>query len=140
MSKTGSPIEHEANKLGLIAEAADAMADGDIVDSHIHGSVQQWSLMPIHSAFSCVRPAYFMKGFSNTRHNFPSWLGQNSKMQKNIRGVNDIRNHVRTKACVDRSEIRQDYVPTFTERIFTALRKVCWGWWIARPMDTQSWS
>ncbi|KAG5455929.1 MAG: P-loop containing nucleoside triphosphate hydrolase protein [Olpidium bornovanus] len=47
--------------LELLANAAESISDGDLVDRLIHGD-QHWSLMPIHSAFSCVRPAGFVHG------------------------------------------------------------------------------
>lgn len=37
MSKTGDPKEQQVNAMRMAAKAADAMADGDIVDSKIHG-------------------------------------------------------------------------------------------------------
>lgn len=58
--------------MDLMSHAADAMADGDLVDSMIHGSVQQYSLMPVHSIFSCVRPASFVRGAITSRIMFPS--------------------------------------------------------------------
>lgn len=58
--------------MDLIAKAADAMADGDLVDGMIHGTVQHYSLMPVHSIFSCVRPASYMRGSIQQRIMFPS--------------------------------------------------------------------
>lgn len=37
MSETGDPKEAEDYQMQLIAEAAEAMADGDLVDAKIHG-------------------------------------------------------------------------------------------------------
>jgi replication factor C subunit 1 len=36
-SQTGNPIEKDCNELELIAKAAEAIADGDLVDTMIHG-------------------------------------------------------------------------------------------------------
>jgi replication factor C subunit 1 len=72
MSTTGSAKEIACNEMELIAKAAEAIADGDLVDSMIHGSSQQYSLMPVQSIFSCVRPAYYMEGYMQTRTGFPS--------------------------------------------------------------------
>lgn len=79
--------------LDLAAKAAEAISDGDLVDAMIHGCVvlcwdaswrmqadervvcsgqQQWSLMPVHGVFSCVRPAYFCHGQGGGQPGFPS--------------------------------------------------------------------
>lgn len=34
---TGNPIEEACNEMELMSQAADAIADGDLVDSMIHG-------------------------------------------------------------------------------------------------------
>ncbi|KAI9361124.1 replication factor RFC1 C terminal domain-containing protein [Pilaira anomala] len=118
---TGNPIEEACNEMELMSQAADAIADGDLVDSMIHGSVQQYSLMPVHSIFSCVRPASFVRGALTSRVNFPSWLGQNSKAGKYQRALADIQTRMRLKASGDKFEIRQNYIPTLNSRIFGAL-------------------
>merc|ERR1711977_233623 len=72
--------EKNLKHLELVANAADSISDGDLVDRMIHGSQQQWSLMPTHAMFSFVRPASQVAGAfqgygSGTR--FTAWLGQN---------------------------------------------------------------
>ncbi|ORE17800.1 DNA replication factor C, large subunit [Rhizopus microsporus] len=118
MSTTGSAKEIACNEMELIAKAAEAIADGDLVDSMIHGSSQQYSLMPVQSIFSCVRPAYYMEGYMQTRTGFPSWLGNNSKAAKYSRLLSDLQTRMRVKASGDRSEIRLNYLTTLNERIF----------------------
>lgn len=73
--------ERALKLLELSDKAAESISDGDLVDRMIHGSQQQWSLMPTHAVFSFVRPASFVAG-SQAGHgstNFTSWLGNNSK-------------------------------------------------------------
>lgn len=53
-----------------------------------------------------------------------SWLGQNSKAMKYSRLLNDVRSRIRTKTSANRYEIRQNYVPTFNDRIFGHLKSV----------------
>ena len=65
--------------LDLFDKAASSISDGDLVDRMIHGTQQQWSLMPTHAAFSFVRPASFVYGAMGERPTFAGWLGQNSK-------------------------------------------------------------
>lgn len=76
--------ERTLKLLELADNAASSISDGDLVDRMIHGSQQQWSLMPTHAAFSFVRPASFMAGNMTERPAFTSWLGQNSKQGKNL--------------------------------------------------------
>lgn len=72
--------ERALKLLELVDNAAESISDGDLVDRMIHGSQQQWSLMPTHAAFSFVRPASFMSGsLAGNQTRFTSWLGNNSK-------------------------------------------------------------
>ncbi|OAD03233.1 hypothetical protein MUCCIDRAFT_110087 [Mucor lusitanicus CBS 277.49] len=122
-SGSGNPAERDCNEMELIAKAADAIADGDLVDTMIHGTVQHWSLMPVHSIFSCVRPASYIRGQVRTRYGFPGWLGQNSKAQKFGRSLSDVQTRMRLKASGDKFEIRQNYIPTLNDRIFGQLNE-----------------
>lgn len=71
--------ERDMKLLELIDNAASSISDGDLVDRMIHGSQQQWSLMPVHAIFSFVRPASFVYGNFHAQVGFAGWLGQNSK-------------------------------------------------------------
>lgn len=75
--------EKNLKVLELIDTAAESISDGDLVDRMIHGSQQQWSLMPTHAVFSFVRPASFISG-SQAGHQtrFTSWLGNHSRTGK----------------------------------------------------------
>jgi replication factor C subunit 1 len=74
--------ERQLKLLELADNAASSISDGDLVDRMIHGSQQQWSLMPTHAAFSFVRPASYTFGNMMERPAFTSWLGNNSKQGK----------------------------------------------------------
>ncbi|CAO3693827.1 unnamed protein product [Umbelopsis ramanniana] len=115
--------EMDCKYIEAIADAADAMSEGAMVDGMIHGSTQHWSLMPVHSMFSMVRPAHFMKGQFSGAHriNFPAWLGQNSKTQKKRRLLRELQIHMRTKSSGDKYEVRQNYLPVLNQLIFSAL-------------------
>jgi replication factor C subunit 1 len=71
--------ERDMKLLELMDNAASSLSDGDLVDRVIHGSQQQWSLMPTHAIFSFVRPASYVYGNFNGGAGFPAWFGQNSK-------------------------------------------------------------
>lgn len=116
----------EANmkKLELASQAADSISDGDLVDRMIHGSQQQWSLMPTHAVFSFVRPASFMAG--NTAGNqtrFTSWLGKNSSQNKLTRMVKEIQAHMRLRSSGDRHEVRQQYLPVLWTQLVQKLQR-----------------
>lgn len=71
--------EQRLKKLELAEKAADSISEGDLVDRMIHGSQQQWSLMPTHALMSFVRPASFVAGsMAGHQSSFPAWMGKNS--------------------------------------------------------------
>lgn len=112
-------------QLDLVSKAADSISDGDLVDRMIHGSQQQWSLMPTHAMFSFVRPASFvygsMAGHGPTR--FTAWLGKNSNQGKLMRIVKEIQGHMRLRVSADRFEVRQTYLPVLYERLIKRLKE-----------------
>ncbi|KAF9365235.1 hypothetical protein BGX34_010798 [Mortierella sp. NVP85] len=119
-----NPTDARADPSGLeaielMSKAADSLSDADMVDSMIHGSAQHWSLMPVHAAFSCVRPSYFVHGSMRPGSGgaygpmmqFPGYLGQNSKASKYNRLVKEIQIRMRLKISGDKNEVRQSYLP-----------------------------
>lgn len=109
--------EQRLKELELVDKAAESISDGDLVDRMIHGSQQQWSLMPTHAVFSAVRPASFMSGAMTGQTAFTSWLGNNSKHGKLSRYVKEIQSHMRLRTSADRHEIRQQYLPTLWSQL-----------------------
>ncbi|KAI8601099.1 chromosome transmission fidelity factor [Dissophora ornata] len=103
----------------LMSKAADSLSDADLVDTMIHGSAQQWSLMPTHAAFSCARPSFFVHGSMRPGSGgnygpmmqFPSYLGQFSKASKYNRIVKELQTRMRLKISGDKNEVRQSYLP-----------------------------
>lgn len=80
LAQACSGREKALKLLELSESAAESISDGDLVDRMIHGSQQQWSLMPTHAVFSFVRPASYMSGsLAGNQTRFTSWLGNNSK-------------------------------------------------------------
>ncbi|KAJ5113692.1 hypothetical protein N7456_002226 [Penicillium angulare] len=113
--------ERNLKLLELADNAAESISDGDLVDRMIHGTQQQWSLMPTHAVFSFVRPASFQFGNMTERAGFASWLGQNSKQGKLTRFVKEIQGHMRLRSSGNRDEIRQQYMPLLWEKIVRRL-------------------
>lgn len=109
--------------LDLISKAADSISDGDLVDRMIHGSQQQWSLMPTHAMFSFVRPASFVYGsMAGNQTRFTSWMGKNSTQGKLMRMIKEIQGHMRLRTSGDRFEIRQTYLPLLFDRLIKRLQ------------------
>jgi len=94
----------------LLSSAADSISDADLFESSIRQE-QQWSLMPVHGILSTIRPAHFVQGQLRGRQNFPAWLGKNSTTRKNIRLLEDVRNHMQVKTSASLNEIRLQYLP-----------------------------
>jgi len=111
LSNTYSGKKKNLKMLELTDKAAESISDGDLVDRMIHGSQQQWSLMPVHAVFSSVRPASFVSGAMTGQTSFTQWLGNNSKFGKLGRYVKEIQSHMRLRSSGDRHEIRQQYLP-----------------------------
>ncbi|KIX94585.1 uncharacterized protein Z520_09631 [Fonsecaea multimorphosa CBS 102226] len=114
--------EREMKLLELADNAAASISDGDLVDRMIHGSQQQWSLMPLHAIFSFVRPASYMYGMLGGQAAFPTWFGQNSKQMKLSRFVKEIQGHMRLRTAADRHEIRQQYLPALWSKTVGTLK------------------
>jgi replication factor C subunit 1 len=118
---TLSGREAKLKALQLVEQAAESISDGDLVDRMIHGSQQQWSLMPTHAVFSAVRPASFAAGLMSGQTSFTTWLGNNSKQGKLTRYVKEIQSHMRLRSSGDRHEIRQQYLPVLWTRMIKRL-------------------
>ncbi|KAJ5702993.1 Replication factor C subunit 1 [Penicillium malachiteum] len=108
--------EQNLKLLELADNAASSISEGDLVDRMIHGTQQQWSLMPTHAVFSFVRPASFQYGNMGERPAFAGWLGQNSKQGKLTRFVKEIQGHMRLRTSGNRDEIRQQYMPLLWDK------------------------
>ena len=120
----GNPKLKNLANLDLVSKAADSISDGDLVDRMIHGSQQQWSLMPTHAIFSFVRPASFVYGsMAGHQTRFTSWLGNNSKQGKLARFVKEIQGHMRLRTSADRHEIRQTYMPLLFDKLVKRLQE-----------------
>lgn len=117
------PKKKKLANLDLISKAADSISDGDMVDRMIHGSQQQWSLMPTHAMFSFVRPASFVYGsMAGHQTRFTSWMGKNSTQGKLMRMIKEIQGHMRLRTSGDRFEVRQTYMPLLFDRLVKRLQ------------------
>ncbi|GJN92543.1 hypothetical protein Rhopal_005573-T1 [Rhodotorula paludigena] len=118
----GGGPEAQLKNLDLACKAAESISDGDLVDAMIHGTQQQWSLMPLHGMLSCVRPASFIYGQGGGYPNFPAWLGKNSTQNKLNRQLAEIQIRMRLRASGDKRELRQSYLPTLFSSLVQPLQ------------------
>jgi len=119
-----NPKRKNLAALDLVADAAHAISDGDLVDRMIHGSQQQWALMPTHAMFSFVRPASFVYGsMAGHKTNFTAWLGKNSNQSKLMRMLKELQGHMRLRVSADRYEVRQTYLPLLFAMLVRRLEK-----------------
>lgn len=107
--------------LEMIDKAASSISDADLADSMIHGSQQQWSLMPTHAVLSCVLPASFVAGAGAGQYSFTSWLGNNSKAGKAWRLLRELQTHMRLRVSGDKEQIRQSYAPALFDQLVRRL-------------------
>ncbi|KAJ1791435.1 DNA replication factor C complex subunit Rfc1, partial [Coemansia sp. RSA 2399] len=110
----------DLDTLDNLSRAADLISESDIVDNKLRGS-QQWGLMPLHAALSCVGPALCIRGGRSTMYRFPGWLGQNSKAGKLGRMLRDVQSHMRLRVSADKTEIRKSYVPALAPELVAPL-------------------
>lgn len=113
-----------ANFMTLAWAAADSISKSDEVDSLIRGYNQEWSLAPLHAIHSCVRPAYFCSGNLSGRVDFPGWLGQNSKLQKYLRILKELTQHLYLHMRANKLTLCMDYAPTMGAIILNRLQSV----------------
>ncbi|AET41600.1 replication factor C subunit 1 Ecym_8322 [Eremothecium cymbalariae DBVPG len=116
-----SNLHSGKSHLELIADAADSISQGDLVEKKIRSAEQLWSLLPLHSIVSSVRPASKVAGQMAGRINFSSWLGQNSKMGKYYRLLQELHYHARLSTSASKSAFRLHYMPTLKRRLLDPL-------------------
>ena len=133
LSNTYSGKEKNLKMLELTDSAAESISDGDLVDRMIHGSQQQWALMPTHAVFSFVRPASFVAGSqAGSQTRFTSWLGNNSKLGMGNRICYHVSCYAKNSQASFRASSKRYKVTCAFELLATATRSVnntfrCYG-------------
>lgn len=123
LSTRPSVLKPGQSHLEAVAEAANCISLGDIVEKKIRSSEQLWSLLPLHAVLSSVYPASKVAGHMAGRINFTAWLGQNSKSGKYYRLLQEIHYHTRLGTSTDKIGLRLDYLPTFRKRLLDPFLK-----------------
>ncbi|KAJ3103197.1 hypothetical protein HDU97_010330 [Phlyctochytrium planicorne] len=130
MSKDMKGNVNAIEELALLAQAADSIAQGDIIDNTLR-KTNSWTLMPLVGMTSTVRPCFFVHGSMaktaqpaygpGSGYGFPGWLGKNSTSGKNWRLLKEIQMHMRLRVSADKNEMRQNYLPTLARKLTSPL-------------------
>ncbi|KZC12208.1 Replication factor C subunit 1, partial [Dufourea novaeangliae] len=106
--------------LEKVAESAESLALGDIVEKSIRSS-GAWSLLPMQACYSSVIPGTVMSGHIAGQINFPAWLGRNSKAGKFDRLIQEITVHTRLTTGASKEAINLDYIKPLRDAIVRPL-------------------
>ncbi|CAK9821609.1 Replication factor C subunit 1 [Anthophora retusa] len=115
-----SPRVPKNKVLERIAESADSLALGDIVEKSIRSN-NNWSLLPVQACYSSVIPGTLMSGHIGGQINFPAWLGRNSKANKFDRLIQEITMHARLATGASKESINLDYIKPLRDAIIRPL-------------------
>lgn len=122
--------DNGVKRLNLIAQAAESIGDGDIVNVQIR-RYRQWQLSQAGTFASCIIPAALMHGHRETLepgernfNRFGGWLGKNSTMGKKLRLLEDVHVHVLSsqEANMNRETLRVDYFTLLLKQLMDPLR------------------
>ncbi|KAL6944979.1 replication factor C subunit 1 [Hanseniaspora vineae] len=104
------------SRLQAVANAAESLSLGDLVDRKIRSSEQLWSLLPFHAIMSSVLPASQVAG-NTGRINFTAWLGQNSSTGKFNRLLQELFYRSRLSTSTDKLGFRTEYMPALKKHL-----------------------
>ena len=113
-------------KLEQLAEAADSIADSDVMYETIYRA-QNFGLLPNFAIASCIRPGFAMQGFLQERTMFPAWFGKNSAQGKFKRYLGELGHHMRTETSVDKEDLRMTFLPFLRHKLISPLTKAAEG-------------
>ncbi|XP_020100068.1 replication factor C subunit 1 [Ananas comosus] len=122
--------ENGVKRMKLLAQAAESIADGDIVNVQIR-RYRQWQLSQASSFASSIIPAALMHGNRETLepgernfNRFGGWFGKNSTMGKNLRLLEDVHVHILAsqEANLNRETLRVDYFTLLLRQLTHPLR------------------
>ncbi|XP_047321148.1 LOW QUALITY PROTEIN: replication factor C subunit 1-like [Impatiens glandulifera] len=129
---SGGKDDSGIKRMNLIAQAAQSIADGDIVNVQIQKYVQ-WQLSLLGSLVSCIIPAALLHGQreiltqgERNINRFGGWLGKNSTTRKNLRILDDMHIHLLASrgSCSGRSTLRVDLFTTLLKHMTLPLRNL----------------
>ncbi|RWS04227.1 hypothetical protein B4U79_11016, partial [Dinothrombium tinctorium] len=100
---------NESERLKRVAESANAMAFGDIIEREIRQS-QSWSLLPLQAVFSTVMPGFYMNGSMPPLSQFPAFLGKISAINRKDRLLQELNMHMSLTISGDKTGLNLDYL------------------------------
>lgn len=118
-SRTGranQAVPPAVEAMDKLSDAAESIAQGDLVHSRIYSS-QAFGLLPIHAVASCIRPGFIVQGGLSDRIDFPQWFGKNSSRTKFKRYLSVLGHHMRAQTSVDRADLRMNYLPCLRKHL-----------------------
>ena len=122
-NKTTQPSSrNELQKLKALAETADAISFGSIIEQNIR-TFNNWSLLPLQSAFSVAIPASVMQSGMMTMPLFPSFMGRLSNYNKRDRLLQELKCHMNLKISGSKTSLSLDYLETMRETILRKIKK-----------------
>ncbi|KAL3616030.1 replication factor C subunit 1 [Castilleja foliolosa] len=122
--------DNEIKRMSLIAQAAESIGDGDIVNVQIR-RYRQWQLSQTSCLASSIIPAALLHGQRTTfeqgernYNRFGGWLGKNSTMGKNYRLLDDLHVHLLAsrESNSGRATLRLDYLTLLLQRLTDPLK------------------
>lgn len=122
--------ENGLKRMNLLAQAADSIADGDIINVQIR-RYRQWQLSQASALSSSIIPAALLHGQRETLeqgernfNRFGGWLGKNSTTGKNYRLLEDLHVHVLAScgSYMGRSILRLDHLTLLLKQTTDPLR------------------
>ncbi|XP_047324594.1 replication factor C subunit 1-like [Impatiens glandulifera] len=129
---SGGKDDSGIKRMNLIAQAAESIADGDIVNVQIR-KYRQWQLSPFGSLVSCIIPAALLHGQreiltqgERNFNRFGGWLGKNSTTGKNLRILDDMHIHLLASrgSSTGRSTMRVDFFTPLLKHLTLPLRNL----------------
>lgn len=118
-AKVNDDDEEEEAALDAIYDATEAMSDFGLVEEHLRGGDQNWSLLPLCSILA-VKVGHHAGGpnggFVGGNPEFAGWLGKNSSRGKRMRLLQELRRHLNHRVSADAPELRMNYLPVMRQQ------------------------
>jgi len=112
--------EPEEDVLKNFADAAESMADADLMEARMRKS-QDYGVLPAMGTLACTRPAILTGpargNLMSKRPTFPNWLGKNSSRRKKTGLLTDVCTHMNRHVTGSNSAVLQDYFPLLRKKM-----------------------
>ena len=114
---------HALKSLSSLSDAADSISEGDLISRQIF-SQQDYGLLPVYGAVSCVAPAQALRAYPLSGSiDFPKYLGNNSSTTKKWRLLKELHTHMSSHVSATKVELGLDYLPVLSGILSTPMVK-----------------